>query len=103
MPTDAERIDFLETLRNRAIFPNKKNPAYYKRTDIHISGPAHCTIYARTEIGSGIEFSGHGDSVRDAIDMAMGKAGKSQNQLNGLTPNAALSGWPGKEPKETEK
>jgi hypothetical protein len=71
MTTDTERMDFLETLRNRTIFVNKKNPAYYKRTDIHISGPAHCAIYARTEIGSSVEFEGHGESVREAIDAAM--------------------------------
>lgn len=70
MATDTERMDFLETLRNRTTFVNKKNPAYYKRTDIHISGPAHCAIYARTEIGC-IEFEGHGESVREAIDAAI--------------------------------
>ena len=71
MNDDTKRMDFLETLRNRTIFVNKKNPAYYKRTDIHISGPAHCSIYARTEIGSGVEFEGQGESVREAIDAAM--------------------------------
>lgn len=95
MATDTERMDFLETLRNRTIFVNKKNPAYYKRTDIHISGPDHCAIFARTEIGSGVEFAGHGNTVRDAIDEAMNAAAK--------TPNAALSGWPGKDETETEK
>lgn len=71
MPTDAERMDFLETLRNRTIFLNKKNPVYYKSTDIHISGPDHCSIYARTEVVGGIEFQGHGISVRETIDAAM--------------------------------
>ena len=70
MNDDTKRMDFLETLRNRTIFVNKKNPAYYKRTDIHISGPARCSIYART-LGSGVEFEGHGESVREAIDAAM--------------------------------
>ena len=39
MTTDTERMDFLETLRNRTVFVNKKNPVYYKRTDIHITTP----------------------------------------------------------------
>ena len=70
MTTDTERMEFLETLRNRAVFVNKRNPAYYKCTDIHISGPNRCVLYARN-IGSGVEFEGHGESVREAIDMAI--------------------------------
>lgn len=71
MTTDTERMNFLEQLRRRAMFVNKKNPAYFKRTDIHISGPDHCSIYARTGIGSDIEFQGHGLTMREAIDAAM--------------------------------
>ena len=73
MPTDMERLDFLETLRNRTVFVNKKNPAYYQPTDIHIHGPDRCSLYARS-LGSDIVFQGHGESVRDAIDAAMAEA-----------------------------
>lgn len=73
MPTDIERLDFLETLRNRAVFLSKKNPAYYQPTDIHIYGPELCSLYARSLVGD-IVFQGSGSSVRDAIDAAMSDA-----------------------------
>ena len=73
MVTDTERMDFLETLRNRTTFVNKKNPAYYQSTDIHIHGPDRCSLYARS-LGSDIVFQGHGESVREAIDAAMQEA-----------------------------
>lgn len=75
MPTDTERMDFLESLRDRTIFVNKKSPAYYKPTDIHINGPDRCILYARS-LDFNIEFQGYGESVRAAIDAAMiaGKA-----------------------------
>jgi len=73
MPTDSERIDFLETLRNRTVFVNKKNPAYYQPADIHIHGPDRCSLYARS-LGSDIVFQGHGESIRAAIDTAMSEA-----------------------------
>ena len=73
MPTDTERLDFLETLRNRTVFVNKKNPAYYQPTDIHIHGPDRCSLYARS-LGSDIVFQGHGESVRDALDAAIVEA-----------------------------
>ena len=83
MTTDTERMDFLETLRNRTVFVNKKNPVYYKRTDIHITGPVGCSIYARS-LGAGAEFDGHGVSVRDAIDeimAAMANAHDTKSEL----------------------
>lgn len=80
MPTDMERLDFLETLRNRTVFVNKKNPAYYQPTDIHIHGPDRCFLYARS-LGSNIVFQGHGESVRDAIDAAMAEAANAPRTL----------------------
>lgn len=71
MITDKERIDFLESLLGRAMYPNKRHPAYFLRTDIHIAGPEHCSIYARTGVGSNIDFQGHGKTVREAIDAAL--------------------------------
>ena len=44
MTNDTDRIEFLEALRNRSIYPNKRSSVYYKRTDIHVSGPDHCSI-----------------------------------------------------------
>jgi hypothetical protein len=67
---DSDRLGFLESLRERAIFVNKKNPAYFKQTDIHITGPDHCSIYCRTEMGD-VELQGHGKTVREAIDDCM--------------------------------
>lgn len=70
MPTDTERMDFMESLLNRAIFQNKRNPTYYKSTDIHINGPNRCNIFVRNETG-GVEYEGHGGSVRESIDDAI--------------------------------
>jgi hypothetical protein len=67
MTTDTDRIEFLEGLKKRTVFINKKKPAYFPCTDIHISGPEHCSIYCRNEIGD-IDFQGHGKTVREAID-----------------------------------
>jgi len=69
---DAERIEFLESLlmrKDRII----NGYQYYKSTDIHITGPESCAIYARTGVGSNIDFQGHGKSVREAIDAAIAK------------------------------
>ena len=66
---DTERLDFLESLLNRPIFINKKNPAYFQSTDIHINGPDRCAIYARNLVVD-IAFSGFGKSIREAIDDA---------------------------------
>jgi len=72
--TDTERLDFLESLLLRKKKLTRKE--FWLGTDIHIDG-GRCMIYARTGIGSNIEFDGIGDSVREAIDDAIANAAKS--------------------------
>lgn len=66
--TDSERLDFLERLllRKRKL----AGKVYTQDTDIHIDALG-CSIYARSGIGSEIEFDGVGDTVREAIDDAI--------------------------------
>lgn len=72
---DKKRIDFLESLRNRPIFLNKKNPAYFRPTDIHIRQAS--VMYARN-LTSEVDFSGFGKSVREMIDDAINNQGNKE-------------------------
>lgn len=75
--TDKQRLDFLESLLKRALYNKKKTPAYYKPSDIHITGPERCSIYVRG-LERYVEYSGHGTSVREAIDNAIKAASEGQ-------------------------
>lgn len=71
--SDTERLDFLESLRNRAGVFGHKQTVCPLSTDIHINSLG-ASIYARTGIGSNCEFSGRGATMREAIDSAMAAA-----------------------------
>jgi hypothetical protein len=71
MPTDKEMMDFLESLRDRKRrFGKYSKNESWQSTDIHISGFS-VSLYARAGIGSDIEFSGGGETVRECIAKAM--------------------------------
>lgn len=72
MPTDTERMEFLETLCNRNISVGIKQikqerMVYYNESEL----PIYSTDTRFILYSNGIEWSGEGNSVREAIDSVM--------------------------------
>jgi hypothetical protein len=73
---DAGRIEFLESLMQRTAKFGHAGKVWPLATDFHINSMG-ASIYARTGVGSAYEFSGHGSTVREAIDAAIAQRGGS--------------------------
>ena len=69
MITDTDRINFLESLLLRKMKVTTKE--FLLDSEMHINGESGCIIYARSGVGSMIDFDGAGNSVREAIDDAI--------------------------------
>lgn len=67
---DAERLDWMDTLQHRIGEPSGWNKKRWPmETDCHASNGTW-RIYLRTDIGSRIAATGHGSTIRAAIDAA---------------------------------
>lgn len=67
---DSARIDFLQRLTTRADYQNQRRPTVSVGSDMHLGGGI-CGLFMRDLLGN-IVGAGYAESVRDAIDAAMG-------------------------------
>jgi hypothetical protein len=72
MITDADRLDFLDTLINRTEFQNTRRPKEYVASDMHL-GQGWCSLYVRNLFGNIVKSSSQ-SSVRETIDAVMNGA-----------------------------